>query len=106
MLKRNWTDLNILRSKYVEQTDPAIFGPEYWSVLHTYSAENTYNKVWLDKFISFIPCHMCREEFEKIEKPNDSESFFQWAYKAHDKVNKKLGKKSPSLVDVFAFYYS
>ena len=85
-------------------SDPATWGAEHWALLHTYAGKNKYTKEWLNKFRDKIPCEECRTHFSKMEHPKNGENFGIWAYKAHDKVNKRLKKESPDMKDVITFY--
>lgn len=99
-----------------------FWGPHAWIFLHTISfwypkepsqedKENMYN--FIQSFSKVIPCGICRDNFNKHKEECDlfralgSRSLFiEWMYKMHDKVNKMVGKESPPLSYVKAFYES
>lgn len=88
-------------------TDPKIWGPHAWKVLHTmaYSyPENPTHETQLNMerfiktFAEVLPCATCKEDFRKylLKFPLQSKSkksLVKWMVDAHNHVNKKLGKK-------------
>lgn len=103
-MKIDNTSLNDLFAKHYRNKDPEIFGPDYWNVLHTYAGKNQYDKAWLDKFTSYIPCGTCREHFSEMERPTDQNTFLSWTIVAHNKVNKRLGKPEFDTMKALSFY--
>uniref|UniRef100_A0A6C0JQI1 thiol oxidase n=1 Tax=viral metagenome TaxID=1070528 RepID=A0A6C0JQI1_9ZZZZ len=95
------------------------YGPKIWAIIH-FSAANyephlkTDFKNFIYSILKFIPCKICQDHFKKIIKEEfklekylgSNEECFYWAYMAHDSVNRRLNKKTPSYVSVKNEYYN
>ena len=92
-------------SRFVE-----FFGPAMWKTMHAVSftfpdkPTEEQKKQYTDFFTSLgpvIPCPSCAKEYQEYVKQNpikadDADSLARWVYKAHDNVNKRNKKTSPS----------
>ena len=88
-------------------TDPKIWGPHAWNLLHTIAnayPENPNHDAQLNierfikTFSELLPCSTCKDDFRKyiLKFPVQSKSqksLVKWMIDAHNHVNKKLGKK-------------
>ena len=90
--------------------DVEELGRGSWTLLHTLSATYPTNPTpqhqqsthhFLRLFSQLYPCHVCAEDFQSwIQKPDNDptealksqEGFGRWMCKAHNEVNRKLGK--------------
>lgn len=93
-------------------TDPRVWGPHYWYVIHSYAETFPENPSELDKdiasnFIKFIPfllpCESCSQDAFLYIKNNydniplivkNKKNLVHFFKTFHDDVNKKLGKPS------------
>jgi Erv1/Alr family protein len=85
----------------------ATWGPKLWAALHTRPrlwTDATAERVWLTSFSARIRggCS-CRAEWVKIvtDDPPDlscPEAYFEWGVRAHNAVNRKLGKPELGVV--------
>jgi len=102
------------------QPSPREWGQYYWYVIHSTASKYTPSKINSNSYIALIggminllPCNDCKDHFKALLKRyplskylHSNEALFNWSYVVHDAVNKRLGKVSPSLKDVRAYYYS
>ena len=86
--------------------DRESLGRAGWTVLHTMAAyfpskpsytEQASMSVFLGLFATFYPCRECREDFQanlQVEPPTTEgrEQLVGWMCRAHNRVNKRLGK--------------
>lgn len=86
--------------------DTRFWGPSGWSLLHLITYAPDQNPKMVCKFFHtlayVLPCKYCRYSFSQymmedpIENSCDSSDHLQkWLWKVHNKVNKKVGKKTP-----------
>jgi hypothetical protein len=92
--------------------DPKVWGPSIWNTIHhaAISADKSKNGSDFKKFIfaigPLLPCFTCKEDFEaylKSSAPQESH-YFEWSVKAHNYVNKKLGKTQISMDDALKIW--
>ena len=99
---------------------PEIWGPIFWSTLHITSlaypdapnyAEKRAAKEFFNALAHLLPCPVCRTHFRDIlqSAPIDSSlddraSLVDWVWKAHNAVNKKLGKAEITLAQFYERY--
>lgn len=92
--------------------NPKLWGPYFWQTFHFTAFGYPENPNETDKsayktfyihFMKILPCDKCSVSSQEIieinllEKALESrETLIRWSYDFHDKVNKKLNKKSPS----------
>ena len=92
--------------------NPIIWGPKFWEVFHFTAFGYPENPNEIDKeaykqfyinFLKVLPCDVCVKSSPEILNVNDLDkalvsrtTLIKWTYDFHDKVNVKLGKKSPS----------
>lgn len=92
--------------------NPKIWGPKFWDVFHFTAFGYPKNPNETDKesykqfytnFFKILPCDVCANSSQEIFSATDldnalvsREELIKWTYDFHDKVNVKLGKKSPS----------
>lgn len=92
--------------------NPKLWGPYFWQTFHFTAFGYPENPNETDKsayktfyihFVKILPCDKCSVSSQEIidtillEKALESrETLIRWSYDFHDKVNKKLNKKSPS----------
>lgn len=92
--------------------NPQLWGPYFWQTFHFtafgYPEEpnemdkDVYSK-FFENFMKILPCDKCsvssQELYSETELQDALESrdkLIRWSYDFHDKVNKKLDKKSPT----------
>jgi len=75
------------------------FGPTLWAEFHGWTQTADLNQVneWLGLFSRKIPCGKCRRHWLRIVKEHppdvtDRAALFAWTVRAHNLVNRKLGK--------------
>jgi len=94
---------------------PTFWGPYFWKTFHitAFGYPDNPNKVdksayqnFYDNFMKILPCDKCSNSAQRNVLKTDWEyilssrdRLIKWTYDFHDKVNKKLGKKSPSFDD-------
>lgn len=92
----------------VPASDPLVWGPRKWKELHNRPNLIVLNQrteeAWLEIFATSIPCEECRDEFRKLlaHNPPDlssSSRYFEWTWKIHNLVNKRLGKPQFGLLE-------
>jgi hypothetical protein len=94
--------------------DTAIWGPLMWQFINDVAVVNdevhanlkNEEKDVFPKFVKhlkyMLPCRYCRESYSMfISKMPPSTSMIRWAYKIHNKVNKKLKRKTPIKFEKF-----
>jgi len=92
--------------------NPLIWGPPFWKVFHftafgypenpNETDKETYKQFYIN-FFKILPCNACVISSREIFNDKDlndalvsKQALIKWTYDFHDKVNIKLGKKSPS----------
>lgn len=89
-----------------EPPDVEQLGRSSWTLLHSIAAKYPENpddatqkdmSLFVKLFGKFYPCWYCADDFNKYVEKNkpevtDLESFGKWLCRAHNDVNKKLGK--------------
>jgi hypothetical protein len=92
--------------------NPLIWGPPFWKVFHftafgypenpNETDKETYKQFYIN-FFKILPCNACVRSSREIFNDKDlnnalvsKQALIKWTYDFHDKVNIKLGKKSPS----------
>ena len=95
--------------------DPNVFGRDMWKTIHLValgapevfqaSDANAY-KTFYTQLAYVIPCETCKEHFIEMlhDNPIDnslsgSESLFEWTFRIHNIVNKRLGKKEVATIE-------
>lgn len=76
-----------------------IFGRHGWNLIHNMAAtEDSQVKDFLLTLPYVLPCSGCRDHLGDLydEHPVPNSGFKQYTYMIHDKVNKSIGKVSPS----------
>ena len=86
-------NIDIRPPTVVKFNDNQSWGNAAWEILHTKIHTNKEFKRWL----SFLPCGSCRNDFDKLLKDNPPDfssqtNFFEWTVLIHNKVNEKLNK--------------
>ena len=92
--------------------NPLIWGPHFWQVFHFTAfgypenpneADKEVYKQFYINFLKILPCNACVDSSQEILNVNDinnavisKQELIKWTYNFHNKVNIKLGKKSPS----------
>ena len=98
--------------------EPAIWGPQAWTFLHSITLGYPENPTDMEKqkYYSFfnslkniIPCPNCREHyeqnFENIPIRLDSrEQLIEWLIDIHNSVNSMIGKREYSYDEVYDTY--
>ena len=96
----------------------SFWGPPYWTCVHVlcskYKPSQKDDILIVILYLMYLMiCEICRDHLKQIFKefPPDqyltnADSLFLWSYMIHDKVNKTLGKTSPSLAEMKKKYYS
>jgi hypothetical protein len=85
----------------------SVWGPIKWKELHAgglCELPMDHEKQWFKNFVEGLPCPDCRRHFEEFLNghPPDfatRERFFLWTVKAHNSVNRALGKPELSVED-------
>lgn len=83
-----------------------------WKELHIRALKiKTNDSYWLKQFAKRIPRYTagckCKEHWAKWVKANPptfGEKYFEWTIKAHNSVNKRLGKKEYTVEEARTFY--
>ncbi len=99
---------------------PEIWGPMFWSTLHITSlaypddptyAEKRAAKEFFNALAHLLPCPVCRDHFREILQGMPIDSWLdnrtlltEWVFKAHNAVNKKLGKTEITMADFYERY--
>lgn len=92
--------------------NPKLWGPYFWQTFHFTAFGYPENPNETDKsayktfyihFMKILPCDKCSVSSQEIIEINllssaleSRKTLIRWSYDFHDKVNKKLNKKSPS----------
>ena len=102
--------------------NPIIWGPKFWDVFHftafgypekqTGADTEVYKQFYIN-FFKVLPCDACAKSSQEILNVNDldkalvsKEELIKWTYDFHDKINIKLGKKSPSFKNFISSFTS
>ena len=102
--------------------NPIIWGPKFWEVFHftafgypekqTDTDKEVYKQFYIN-FFKVLPCDACVKSSPEILNVNDLDkalvsrtTLIKWTYDFHDKVNVKLGKKSPSFENFISNFNS
>ena len=81
--------------------DPLKWGPILWKILHErpFVEKMVLEEEldWLKEFTNWIPCGECSVHWKQFVRNNQPDlssvkAYFDWTVKAHNDVNKKLGK--------------
>jgi hypothetical protein len=99
--------------------NPEVWGPNVWASIHYIalgypdkpSVTDTYNyKTFYETMQSVLPCKVCSEHFAHFLKKTpidthmtDRRTLFNWTVKAHNNVNRYLGK--PEMTEDVAWNY-
>jgi len=102
--------------------NPIIWGPYFWQTFHFTAFGYPENPNEIDKeaykqfyinFFKVLPCDVCVKSSPEILNVNDLDkalvsrtTLIKWTYDFHDKVNVKLGKKSPSFENFISNFTS
>lgn len=93
--------------------NPIIWGPDAWSIIHTFAAgfnnSSKYNKTNITNFFKYfaevLPCEECKKHFKVLLQKypitsngilESPQNLLKWTVFLHNKVNERLGK---SVVD-------
>jgi hypothetical protein len=101
-------------------SDPKCFGPGGWDAMHINATRGLLKRFDEDTryYATKIHCLDCRKHFaslldedpplkrkKEINKEGNDVTAFRWSVDAHNKVNKRLGKKEYPYEQAYAFYY-
>lgn len=93
-----------------------FWGPSAWATLHVLCMcyESTKSEIFLRciySFMKLLVCIICSTHAQSLLQTlplknylQNRDSVFKWSYDFHDKVNKRLNKKSPPYEYVYNFY--
>ena len=86
-------------------------GRVLWARLHHWAMSGRHRSTpdWLSAFAREIPCGDCRQHWNRVVKQNPPDysstaALFAWSVKAHNLVNRRIGKKTVSLDKAIAYW--
>ena len=94
--------------------DISVIGAGLWNAIHHTAAlcdirndGQAFFRQWIISFVQTLPCKECREHATRYIKENDPDeesSFSVWAWKFHNTVTTRIGKKRYPFVMVQAIW--
>lgn len=117
---RNMLEMTVANSSHAYTTDPEIFGPPFWFVLHNAAVNYPNNptlpirtgmKHILINLPIMVPCINCKEHFYTFLKNSNLDDavsskskLFEFFWKIHNYVNRRYNKQEMSLEEAKRLY--
>jgi len=116
------TTLNYNEKEYENTSDPSVFGPAFWFTLHNGASKypieaSPFQSEKMKGFIKgipvMLPCEKCSTHAQSFIESNESrlneivsgrEKLFEFFWEFHNYVNRRYGKREPSLEESKAMF--